>query len=175
MQLIVILRLSWEDIKNIHNEDENLINYDTSWTTEQHIYVYTAMLSILTVIVSCRAFTFYKMCLRISRNLHDQMFRGVTRTLMSFFNQNPSGRILNRFSKDVGTVDSSLPICVIDCMKFFLELAGVSAIVVSTNYWMIFPTLTMCGIFYGLRFVFLTTARNVKRVEAISESTVCVI
>jgi hypothetical protein len=26
----------------------------------------------------------------------------------------------------------------------------------------------MCIIFYGLRYVFLTTARNVKRVEAIS-------
>lgn len=109
------------------------------------------------------------MCLKISKNLHDQMFRGVTRTFMSFFNRNPSGRILNRFSKDVGTVDSTLPTVVIDCIKFFLELTGVTAIVVSTNYWLIFPTLIMCAIFYILRFIFLTTARNVKRVDAISE------
>lgn len=99
------------------------------------------------------------------------MFLGVTRTFMYFFNQNASGRILNRFSKDVGTIDSQLPLVVIDCARFVLELAGVTAIVVSTNYWLIFPTLAMCTIFYVLRFIFLNTARNVKRVESISEYT----
>lgn len=134
-----------------------------------HIKVYSVMVLLLAAIVTCRVFTFYGMCLRISKNLHDFMFRGVTRTFMHFFNQNPSGRILNRFSKDVGTIDSSLPIVVIDCIKLNLELAGVTAIVVSTNYWMIVPTLAMCAFFYCLRSIFLTTARNVKRVEAISE------
>lgn len=89
---------------------------------------------------------------------------------MYFFNRNPSGRILNRFSKDVGTIDSTLPSVVVDCMKFVLELAGVTAIVVSTNYWLILPSFVMCAIFYILRYVFLTTARNVKRVEGISEN-----
>lgn len=145
------------------------INYDVTWTTENYIYIYAVMIAVLATVVTCRAFTFYNMCLRISKNLHDLMFRGVTRTFMYFFNQNPTGRILNRFSKDVGAIDSNLPMVVIDCMKFFLELAGVTAIVVSTNYWMIFPTLVMCALFYGLRFIFLTTARNIKRVEAISE------
>lgn len=149
------------------------ITYDVSWTTAMHIHIYTAMILVLSVLVTCRAFAFYKMCLRIAANMHDLMFRGVTRAFMFFFNHNPSGRILNRFSKDVGTIDSSLPVVVIDCMKFFLELAGVTAIVISTNYWMIFPTVLMCGIFYFLRFIFLTTARNVKRVEAISKKLEC--
>lgn len=164
-------RLNWEDNQNI-KFDENTnhsITYDITWTTEKHIQVYASILSVLAILVTFRAFTFFKMCLRISKNMHDRMFRGVTRTFMFFFNQNPSGRILNRFSKDVGTVDSTLPTVLIDCAKFFLELAGVTAIVVSTNYWLIFPTFTMCAIFYLFRYIFLTTARNVKRVEGISE------
>lgn len=97
------------------------------------------------------------------------MFLGVTRTFMYFFHQNSSGRILNRFSKDVGTIDTTLPLVVIDCIRFILELAGITAIVVSTNFWLIFPTLGMCTLFYVLRFTFLTTARNIKRVESISK------
>lgn len=145
------------------------ITHDQSWTTEKHIYVYSALIAALAVLFTFRAVAFYRMCLRISKNMHDAMFQGVTRTFMFFFNQNASGRILNRFSKDVGAIDSTLPLVVIDCIKFVLELAGITAIVVSTNYWLIFPTLVMCTIFYVLRFIFLNTARNVKRVEAISK------
>lgn len=56
-----------------------------------------------------RSFTFYRMCLRISINLHDMLFRGVTRAKMLFFNNNPSGRILNRFARDIYHIDSVLP------------------------------------------------------------------
>lgn len=37
--------------------------------------------------------------MRASRNLHNTMFQGVSRARMYFFHTNPSGRILNRFSK----------------------------------------------------------------------------
>ena len=57
------------------------------------------------------------MCLRISLNLHDMVYQGTTRTYMLFFHQNATGRILNRFSKDIGTIDSTLPIIVVDCIE----------------------------------------------------------
>lgn len=152
----------------LHGVGNCTITYDTNWSTEKYIYVYSGILTVLAIVVTLRAFAFYRMCLRISKNLHDVMLKGVNRTFMFFFNQNPTGRILNRFSKDVGTVDSTLPVVVVDCIKFFLELAGVTAIVVSTNYWLIFPTLIMCTIFCIARVIFLTTARNLKRVESIS-------
>lgn len=49
------------------------------------------------------------MCLRISINLHDMMFRAISRAKMLFFNNNSSGRILNRFSRDIANVDDALP------------------------------------------------------------------
>lgn len=44
------------------------------------------------------------MCMRASQNLHDGMFKGLISTTIRFFDTNPSGRILNRFSKDLGLV-----------------------------------------------------------------------
>lgn len=40
--------------------------------------------------------------------LHQRMFEAVVNTSIHFFDMNPIGRILNRFSKDVGTMDDQL-------------------------------------------------------------------
>lgn len=45
------------------------------------------------------------------------MFECIARSPMSFFHTNPSGRILNRFSKDMGAVDELLPQAMIDCCQ----------------------------------------------------------
>lgn len=87
------------------------------WTTDRHVYVYATGIAALTFFVICRSFAFYRMSLRISSNLHDKLFNGVTRATMYFFNNSSTGRILNRFSKDMGAIDSMLPVVVIDCIK----------------------------------------------------------
>lgn len=42
------------------------------------------------------------------------MFRAISRAKMIFFNMNPSGRILNRFTRDISNVDTLLPIVLVD-------------------------------------------------------------
>lgn len=58
-----------------------------------------------------------KYLLYVSHRLHDKMFECVSQSPMSFFHINPSGRILNRFSKDMGSVDELLPQAMIDCFQ----------------------------------------------------------
>ena len=59
-----------------------------------------------------RAITFFKAILRGARNLHDTMFVGVLYSPMIFFESNPIGRIMNRFSKDQWIVDELVCFCV---------------------------------------------------------------
>jgi ATP-binding cassette subfamily C (CFTR/MRP) protein 4 len=56
-----------------------------------------------------RAQLSFAILIRCSRKLHDQMARAVLRANICFFDTNPLGRILNRFSADVGIVDEALP------------------------------------------------------------------
>lgn len=45
------------------------------------------------------------------------MYKCITHATMKFFNENTSGRILNRFSKDLGCVDELLPFATIDTVQ----------------------------------------------------------
>lgn len=56
-----------------------------------------------------RSLILYTACMKASINLHDSMFSSISRASMRFFNTNRSGRILNRFSKDIGNIDEQLP------------------------------------------------------------------
>lgn len=78
-------------------------------TRKRFIIFYGILMVIIAILTVYRTFSFFYVGLRISKNLHDRMFRAISRAKMYFFNTNPSGRILNRFSKDVGNVDTVLP------------------------------------------------------------------
>ncbi|EAT33898.1 AAEL013833-PA, partial [Aedes aegypti] len=142
-----------------------------TWTTDDHILLYSGLIA-LTLLLSVNSFAFFEMCLRASLNLHTSLYRGISRATMYFFNTNSSGRVINRFSKDIGLIDAGLPVVMIDSLYFFLELAGIIVIVSLANYWLLVPTAIMAALFYALRYVFLETARNVKRVEAITRSPI---
>ena len=43
------------------------------------------------------------------RNLHWIILIGILRAPMHFFDTTPTGRIINRFSKDIDSIDSALP------------------------------------------------------------------
>lgn len=81
---------------------------------EMFLIVYTCVMVVGTICFLVRSFSFFRMCLRISINLHDMIFRGVTRAKMIFFNNNPSGRVLNRFARDINNVDSLVPNIMVD-------------------------------------------------------------
>ena len=56
-----------------------------------------------------RSILFFKVCIDSSYNLFNRMLRAVLYSPVGFFDSNPSGRILNRFSSDTGQVDDLLP------------------------------------------------------------------
>uniref|UniRef100_A0A8P0T898 Multidrug resistance-associated protein 4 n=1 Tax=Canis lupus familiaris TaxID=9615 RepID=A0A8P0T898_CANLF len=83
-----------------------------------------------------------------------------------------SGRILNRFSKDIGHMDDLLPLTFLDFLQTFLQVLGVVGVAVAVIPWIAIPLLPLAVIFFILRRYFLATSRDVKRLESTSRSPV---
>ena len=79
---------------------------------------------------------------------------------------------MNRFSKDVGAMDETLPRVMLEAVQIFLVISGVLVMVVIVNHWMLIPLAVLAVLFYYLRLLYLRTAQNIKRLESIAKSPV---
>ncbi|XP_039745048.1 probable multidrug resistance-associated protein lethal(2)03659 isoform X2 [Pararge aegeria] len=131
------------------------------------------VLTIATIVVALiRAFLFFSLCMKSSIKLHDNMFERISLSPMSFFHANPSGRILNRFSKDMGSVDELLPQAMLDCFQIMLNLVGVLIVILMTEMALLIPIAAALIIFYIFRLIYVRTTSAIKRLEGITRSPV---
>jgi ABC-type multidrug transport system fused ATPase/permease subunit len=139
------------------------------FSRDTSIYIYSVIIGSLIIITLVRSVTFFTVCMRASTRLHDNMFGSITRATMRFFNTNSAGRILNRFSKDMGSIDELLTSAMIDCLQIGLALLGIIIVVAIVSPWLMIPTVIAGVVFYFLRIFYIRTSRNVKRLEGISK------
>ncbi|XP_026324007.1 multidrug resistance-associated protein 4-like isoform X3 [Hyposmocoma kahamanoa] len=161
-----------EDTLTGDAKNDAKIWHDQGLTRDEFVLIF-GVITIATIGVALlRAFFFFSLCMRSSIKLHDKMFECVSQSPMSFFHINPSGRILNRFSKDMGSVDELLPQAMIDCFQILLNLIGVSAVILLSDVALLIPTAAAMMIFYILRVIYIRTSGAVKRLEGITRSPV---
>ena len=89
-----------------------------------------------------------------------------------FFDSNPVGRILNRFSNDIGCVDELLPKTFLAAMQRLLEISALILVTAATNVWLVFLVVPISVLVVFLSNYYLKTARELKRLESISRSPV---
>ncbi|XP_063829398.1 probable multidrug resistance-associated protein lethal(2)03659 [Ostrinia nubilalis] len=151
---------------------DNILWQEQGLYREDFVLIF-GLITLATIIVALiRAFSFFSLCMKSSIKLHDKMFEYVSGSPMSFFHTNPSGRILNRFSKDMGSVDELLPQAMIDCFQILLNLLGVIIVILMTDITLLIPIAAALIIFYIFRVVYIRTTGAVKRLEGITRSPV---
>lgn len=79
------------------------------------------------------------------------------------------GRILNRFSKDVGAIDEILPSTMILSIQTFAVMIGILVQVLIINWWLIFAVIVMFFLFGVIRGIYLPIAQTIKRLEGIGK------
>ncbi|XP_017785363.1 PREDICTED: probable multidrug resistance-associated protein lethal(2)03659 [Nicrophorus vespilloides] len=136
------------------------------------IIMCAAAIAATTFISLFRSFYFYTMCMRASVALHNSMFNSVTRANLRFFTLNASGRILNRFSKDMCAVDEMMPYAMVDTYQILLNFVGVIGLLCFINVWLLLFTLFVCFIFYVIRKFYLRCSCSLKRLDGIAKSPV---
>lgn len=141
---------------------------ESMWSTETYTYIYGGIMVSLLVIALSRSITFFRVCANASQNLHDRMFHSLISTTMRFFDINPSGRIMNRFSKDMGSTDEPLPKSFLDAAQINLSMLGAILVTIFTNIKFAIIVLVLSMLFVLARKIYLKSSTNIKRLEGTS-------
>ncbi|XP_056634445.1 ATP-binding cassette subfamily C member 4-like isoform X1 [Diorhabda sublineata] len=140
--------------------------------TTSAIYLYTALIISSIIFIMSRTFLFFKACMMSSMNLHSEMFNSLLKAPMRFFDTNPSGRILNRFSKDMGAIDEVLPRALHDAVALLLLVAGILVNIAVSSPVMVIAIVILGIVFIKFNSWYILTAKVLKHVEGIAKSPV---
>ncbi|XP_059049333.1 ATP-binding cassette sub-family C member 4-like [Achroia grisella] len=138
----------------------------------QYILVHGCVILALILFAHIRIATFVSVTMRASRNLHNMVFNKLIITVMRFFDTNPSGRILNRFSKDVGALDELLPRSILETLQMYFSMTSVLILNAVALPWTLIPTAVLVVVFVLLLRWYLKAAQAVKRLEGTTKSPV---
>uniref|UniRef100_A0A8C0IGK9 ATP binding cassette subfamily C member 4 n=1 Tax=Bubo bubo TaxID=30461 RepID=A0A8C0IGK9_BUBBB len=119
-----------------------------------------------------RSLLVFQVLVNSGQTLHNKMFQSILKAPVLFFDRNPIGRILNRFSKDIGHLDDLLPLTFLDFVQTLLQIFGVVAVAVAVIPWILIPLIPLFILFIFLRRYFLDTSRDIKRLESTTRSPV---
>lgn len=127
---------------------------------------------ILVFLLVVKCFVYVSSVLRASSNLHNQVFRAVTKSPMEFFDTTPVGQILNRFSKDIDEIDARLPF-VVETVILNMSFLIVTIIMIAVLfYWFLIALVFFIAVFIVLNVFFRRSLREIKRLDNVSRSPI---
>ena len=103
--------------------------------------------------------------------LHRGAIGSIMRAPMSFFETTPLGRIMNRFSKDIDTIDNTIS----DSLRMFLitisNLIGAFVLIGIVIPWFLVAVACLMIVYYLAAVYYRASARELKRLDAVLRSS----
>uniref|UniRef100_A0AAQ5Y6D1 ATP-binding cassette, sub-family C (CFTR/MRP), member 12 n=1 Tax=Amphiprion ocellaris TaxID=80972 RepID=A0AAQ5Y6D1_AMPOC len=132
--------------------------------------IYGVMIIVTVVLAVIKCFFYTHVTLNAGCKFHDTMFKKIIASPMSFFDTTPTGRILNRFSKDQEELDSVLPLHMDPFLQFCL-LVTFTIVIIASVFPAMLAAVVVIGLLFSLiLFVFQKSIRQMKKMENISRS-----
>ncbi|XP_046556239.1 multidrug resistance-associated protein 1-like [Haliotis rubra] len=128
-------------------------------------------------VVQAAAITVYSILMAVtsvhaSRIVHSKMLGHVLRAPMSFFDTTPIGRILNRFSQDIDTLDNELPITLMMWIGRVCTVLSTVIVVSYTTPLFLAAVVPIFIIYAIIQRFYIPTSRQLRRLESKTRSPI---
>nr|CAD7203960.1 unnamed protein product [Timema douglasi] len=114
----------------------------------------------------------YIQLIRLVKILHNGLLRNVLRLPQSTFDTTPTGRILNRFSSDINTLDVMFPMVLRFCIPHIYRLIATLCVISYSTPIFIVVIIPVSVIYYFIQRIYVATVRQVKRIESITRAPI---
>ncbi|XP_039546373.1 canalicular multispecific organic anion transporter 1 isoform X1 [Pimephales promelas] len=107
-----------------------------------------------------------------SRTLHTNLLSNILKVPMVFFDTTPSGRIVNRFAKDIFTVDEMIPMSFRSWILCLLGVLGTLFVICLATPIFTAVVVPMAVIYYFVQRFYVATSRQLRRLDSVSRSPI---
>ncbi|KAE8155606.1 multidrug resistance-associated protein [Aspergillus tamarii] len=130
-----------------------------------------ALLGALYVLISfTREAVLFWGSLHASMKIHKRLLKAVMHAKFRFFDSTPLGQLMNRFSKDIETVDQEIVPAAIGMLHFLAKVIVIVVLISVTTPWFLVAAVFITLIYFTLGAVYLNTSRDLKRLESVQRS-----
>jgi ATP-binding cassette subfamily C (CFTR/MRP) protein 1 len=147
-------------------------NPGNTHSTGYFIGGYAGFGTAVAIIFAADYFLVSAISVRSSKKLHTQLLDTVSRAPMSFFDTTPIGRILNRFSSDVKSIDEVLCDYMFSVIRRWVLLASTLLVQIIATPLFLIPSLPIFILYALVQKFFRATSVELKRMLSISRSPI---
>ncbi|KAL3879125.1 hypothetical protein ACJMK2_031436 [Sinanodonta woodiana] len=152
------------------NINVDVPNVSGVFTSQFYLLVYgTSLVGILFLQV-LKSIVGIKMTIRAASSLHNDVLDKVVKAPMKFFEANPAGRVLNRFSKDLDEADVFLPQSIHALFQIINQ--NVLSMLLTVYYvpWILIAAVPIVAVYWVMKSIMAVSTRQLKRLENVSRS-----
>uniref|UniRef100_A0A8C5GHS1 ABC-type glutathione-S-conjugate transporter n=1 Tax=Gouania willdenowi TaxID=441366 RepID=A0A8C5GHS1_GOUWI len=107
-----------------------------------------------------------------SRVLHSRLLNNMLRVPMVFFDTTPIGRVVNRFAKDIFTIDEAIPQSLRSWILCLLGVLGTLFVICLATPFFAVVLLPLALIYYFVQRFYIATSRQLRRLDSVSRSPI---
>ena len=137
-----------------------------------YLGVYGALGAGATAVQFTMDLTFYLRCTYAAQIIHSRLLYNILRSPMSFFDTNPTGRIINRFSSDIDAIDQMIPFQMADFIWCLMEAIAIIIIISYTTPQFLIVVVPLFTIYFLIQRYYIPSSRQLKRLYSISKSPI---
>ncbi|CDW99855.1 hypothetical protein [Sporisorium scitamineum] len=137
-----------------------------------YLSIYLAIsLGFMTMAVLRDGYEFF-ISLRASRRIYRRLTDAILNAKPQFFDRTPVGRIMNRLSKDVETVDQEMAVCMLFLLECTLTATAILVLICwATPIFLLVALIVVC-VYTVIGALYLVSSRDLKRIESVERSPI---
>ncbi|KAJ9663926.1 Transporter of the ATP-binding cassette (ABC) [Coniosporium apollinis] len=161
-------------LQSSHNQPDihqlSLVSDSTNVDSGYYLGVYAALGFAFMLITLFREGILFGGSLAASRRIHQRLMESVTHAKFRFFDSTPLGQLMNRFSKDIESVDQEIAPVAVGVVHCFASIVTIIVLISVITPGFLIACVFISILYFLIGMFYINSSRDLKRLESVQRS-----